>query len=253
MRISTLSRTVVRIGVAAVFLGGAVLAFAHSAWLAPAPGKVRAGSPVAVVLASGHSFPRSEEPVKGLDLKMKVIAPDGKTEVVGTADKGRGLEASFPTSSEGLYRAVIEYDRGIISQTSEGWKPGGRSNYPSARSVIKSYNSFICAVRTLKAGPAAPAPLGLAFELSWKAEGGRLAVMATDRGRPVASAEISAVFGSGDIKPIGKTDASGRLTIEVPVDFHGPVLLTGAISKEMPAGSDYDAERSSSTYYFTWD
>lgn len=247
------SRTAVRFAAGLGLLGGAALLSAHTAWLAPAPAKVKAGGPVTIIVSSGHSFPVPEEPVKGLDLKMTVIGPDGRTSIVIPADKGRGLEASFPTSAEGLYRATVEYDRGVISRTPDGWKPGGRSKYPAAKTVVKSYNSFICAVRTEKAGPAAPAPVGLAFELSWKTEGGRLVVLATAHGKPVAAAEISAVFGSGDIKPAGKTDTSGRLVVGIPAGFHGPVLLAGSVSKDMPAGSDYDAERSASSYYFSLD
>lgn len=238
---------------AGLLLSGAVSLFAHFAWLAPAPQTAKVGETVVVLLVSGHSFPASGEPVKGIDVKMIVVDPAGKSAVLIPADKGRGLEAAFKVESEGLYRVASEYDRGVISRTPEGWKPGGKSKHPNATSALKSYNSFLCAVKTPGAALTSSAPLGLGFEISWAREDGRLIALATAESRPVEGAEISAVIGSGDAKPLGKTDAAGRISIEIPEKFKGPVLLTGSISRPMPAGCDYDAERTSSTHFLTWE
>jgi hypothetical protein len=238
---------------AGLLLSGAVSLFAHFAWLAPAPQTAKVGETVAVLLASGHAFPANSEPVKGIDVKMIVVDPAGKSAVLIPADKGRGLEAAFKVETEGLYRVVSEYDRGVISRTPEGWKPGGKSKHPNATSTLKSYNSFLCAVKTPGAALKSSAPLGLGFEISWTREDGKLIVLATAKSRPVEAAEISAVIGSGELKPMGKTDASGRLEFAIPGGFQGPILLMGSVSKAMPAGSDYDAERTSSTHFLTWE
>lgn len=239
--------------VAGLCLLGAVSLFAHYTWLAPAPSTVKAGGTVTVLLANGHAFPAAEEPLKGVELKMKAVDPSGRPTVLTVADKGRGPEATFQTGHEGLYRVAGEYDRGVISRTPEGWKPGGRTAYPDASSILKSYNSFLCAVRTSGAALESSAPLGLAFEISWSRNGRKIAVLAAAGGKPVEGAEISVILGSGESKPMGKTDAAGRVEIEIPEAFRGPVLLSGSISKPAPAGSDYDAERLSSSYFLTWD
>ncbi len=232
---------------------GVASLFAHYTWLSPAPPTVGAGEPVTVLLANGHAFPAAEQPLKGVEIKAKVADPAGRMTALEVTDKGRGPEAAFRTGPEGLYRVAGEYDRGVISRTPEGWKPGGRAAHPDAASVIKSYNSFLCAVRTSGAvlGPAAP--LGLAFELSWSRTAGGVAVLVTAGGKPVEGADVSIVLGAGEAKPAGKTAASGRVEIEIAGPFKGPVLLTGSISKPAPADAGYDAERMSSSYFLTWD
>lgn len=239
--------------VAGLCLLGAVSLFAHYTWLAPAPSAVKAGETVTVLLASGHAFPAAEQPLKGVDVKAKVADPAGRTMVLAVADKGRGPEATFKTGPEGLYRVAGEYDRGVISRTPEGWKPGGRAAHPDASSVIRSYSSFLCAVRTTGTAPGSAAPLGLAFEISWSRTAGGVTVLVTAGGKPVEGADVSIILGSGEAKPAGKTGSAGRVEIEIAKPFKGPVLLTGSISKPAPAGSDYDAERLSSSYFLTWD
>jgi len=239
--------------VAGLCLLGAVSLFAHYTWLSPVPSTFKPGETVTVLLASGHAFPAAEQPLKGVDVKAKVADPAGRTTVLEVADKGRGPEATFKTGPEGLYRVAGEYDRGVISRTPEGWKPGGRASHPDASSVIKSYNSFLCAVRTPGTALDSAAPLGLAFEVSWSRTGRGIAVLVTAGGKPVEGADVSIILGSGEAKPAGKTGSAGRVDIEIAEPFKGPVLLTGSVSKPAPAGSDYDAERLSSSYFLTWD
>jgi uncharacterized GH25 family protein len=236
-----------------LFLNGAVLLFAHYTWLSPVPSTAKVGETVTVLLANGHAFPTSEEPVKGVELKIAVFDPFGKSTALTAADKGRGPEAAFKVETEGVYRVASEYDRGVISRTPEGWKPGGKSKYPNATSVLKAYNSFLCTVGTVAASTGSSGPLGLIFEVSWTREGRKLIVLATARNKPVEGAEISAVIGSGEAKPMGATDVAGRIAFEIPEAFKGPILLIGSISKPMPAGSDYDAERTSSSCFLTWE
>lgn len=246
------SRLIKRAAVGALLCGAASL-FAHFAWLSPAPAKARIGDLVTVRLLSGHAFPDSGEPVKDVELKTIVIAPSGKPVILVPADRGRGPEGTFKAEAEGIYRVVSEYDRGIISRTPDGWKPGGRSKNPNATSVIKSYNAFICAVRTSDRAPISVAPLGLRFEVSWTRDGRNLSVLATGGGEPIKAAEISAVIGSGDARSIGSTDAAGRIVLEIPQGFRGPILLIGSVSKPMPPGSDYETERLGATHFLTWE
>lgn len=252
MRMTPVKRLVTP-ALAGLCLLGAVSLFAHYTWLAPAPSAVKPGETVTVLLANGHAFPAAEEPLKGVEMKAKVADPAGRTTVLDVADKGRGPEAAFKTGPEGLYRVAGEYDRGVISRTPEGWKPGGRTSHPGASSAIKSYNSFLCAVRTHGTALDSAAPLGLAFEVSWSRTARGIAALATAGGKPVEGADVSIILGSGEAGPAGKTDAAGRVEIEVAETFKGPVLLSGSISKPAPAGSDYDAERWSSSYFLTWD
>ncbi len=232
---------------------GAALLLAHSTWLSPAPSTVKAGETVTVVLLNGHAFPAAEEPLKGIELTAKVVDPSGRTTALEVADKGRGPEATFKTGSEGLYRVAGEYDRGVISRTPEGWKPGGRAAHPDASSVIKSYNSFLCAVRTAGTAPGSAAPLGLAFEVSWSRTAGGIAVLVTAAGKPVEGADVSIIIGSGEANPAGKADAAGRVEIEIAKSFKGALLLSASVSKPAPADAGYDAERLSSSYFLTWD
>ncbi|HPW16813.1 MAG TPA: DUF4198 domain-containing protein [Candidatus Aminicenantes bacterium] len=236
-----------------VVLGGAVTLFAHYTWLSPAPSPARVGETVTVLLSSGHAFPESEEPVRGVELRMTLAGPSGASRALTPKDQGRGPEAAFKVEAEGVYRVAGEYDRGVISRTPEGWKPGGRAEHPGAASVIKAYNSFLCAVRTPAAALGSPEPLGLLFEVSWKVEGRKLVALATAQGKPAEGVEISAILGSGEAKPAGRTGRTGRAEIEVPESFKGSILLTGSLSKPMPAGSAYDEERLSSSCLLAWD
>ncbi len=242
----------VRAGVLGLVLGGAAAALAHYTWLSPLPSAPKVGETVTVRLASGHAFPAGEGPVSGLDLKMTVFDPSGRAVVVPLADGGRGLEAAFEPGIEGVYRAACEYDRGLISRTPEGWKPGGRTRYPEATGILKSYSSFLFAIGTSGASLRSSAPLGLAFELSWTREEHGFLVRATTKGRPVEGAEIAVIIGSGEARPAGKTDASGGIAIEIPEAFRGELLLTGSISRPAPTGSDYDEERMSASFYLPW-
>lgn len=237
----------------ALSLCGAAAVFAHFAWLSPAPAKAAVGETVIVRMSSGHSFPTGGEPVKDIDLKLTAFTPSGKSVILAPADNGQGLEAAFKVESEGVYVVAGEYDRGVVSRTPEGLKPGGKSKNPNATSTMKSYSSFICTVRASAPVPLSSVPLGLRFELSWKREGRSLSVSATAEGKPVEAAEISAVVGSGDAKAIGKTDAAGGIAIEIPESFRGPILLIGSVSKPMPSGSDYDTDRTGCTVFLDWE
>jgi len=243
----------VKRAVLASLLCGAVSLFAHYTWLSPAPPTAKAGDTVTVLLAGGHSFPEAEAPVQGVALTMTVFDPSGKPVALTPEDKGRGPEASFKAEAEGLYLVAGEFDRGVISRTPDGWKPGGKSEHPNAVSSMKSYSSFLCAVRTSGTAPTSAAPRGLAFEVTWKREGRRLTALVTAGNKPVEGAEISVIIGSGDSKPMGKSDAQGKAGIDIPEGFKGSILLIGSLSKPAPAGSDYDLERKSSSHFLTWE
>jgi uncharacterized GH25 family protein len=234
-------------------LCGAVSLFAHYTWLSPAPAEAGVGDTVTVLLASGHAFPVAEAPVQGVALTMTVFDPSGKPVALAPQDKGRGPEAAFKAEVAGLYVVAGELDRGVISRTPDGWKPGGKSEHPNAVSAMKSYNSFLCAVRTSGPAPTSAAPRGLAFEISWKREGRRLSALATAANTPVEGAEISVIIGSGDSKPTGKSDAQGKVGIDIPEGFKGPILVIASLSNPAPAGSDYDLERKSSSHFLTWE
>jgi len=236
-----------------VTLYGAASLFAHYTWLSPTPSTAKIGETVVVRLGNGHSFPVSEELVKDIELIMTVVDHSGKPTILVPTEKGKGLEASYKVETEGVYRVACEYDRGIISRTPEGWKPGGRSKYAKAMSVLKAYNSFLSVFKTSAASILSVDPIGLVFEISWRREGLKLLILATTKGNPIEGAEISAIIGSGDAKPIGKTDKAGRIEIEIPDAFKGLILLMGSISKPMPVGFDYDAERKSSSYFLNWE
>jgi len=247
------ARSIVKLAVLGLFLCAAVSLFGHFAWLSPVSAKAALGDMVTVRMFSGHAFPAGGEPVTGIDLKMTVFPPAGKGLALAPADRGRGLEAAFKAESAGVYRVACEYDRGVISRTPEGWKPGGKSRHPNATDVIKSYNAFLCAVGVSSPVPASGAPLGLKYELVWTRQSRRLTVMALAEGKPVAASEISIVIGEGDAKAAGKTDASGPSGIEGPEGVRGPILLIGSLSRPMPAGSEYNAERTGATYFLNWE
>lgn len=252
MTLNTIPAAVKRAALASL-LCGAVSLFAHYTWLSPAPATAKAGETVTVLLASGHSFPEAEAPVQGVALTMTLFGPSGKPAALTVADKGRGPEAAFKVEAEGVYLVAGELDRGIISRTPDGWKPGGKSEHPNAVSAMKSYSSFLCAVRTAGTPLTSAGPQGLAFEATWKREGRRLTVLMTAGAKPVEGAEVSVIIGSGDSKPMGKSDAQGKVGIDIPEGFKGSVLLIGSLSKPAPAGSDYDLERMSSSHYLTWE
>lgn len=251
--IPTNASRLLRSAVPVLALCAAVALQAHDTWLSPAPSTARVGGTVTVLLASGHAFPEAEEPVRNVTLKVIVVDPSGKSTVLATSDQGRGPEASFQVDAQGVYRVAGEYDRGLISRTPAGWKPGGKSEHPNATGSIKSYNSFLCAVRTSGTALASSAPLGLAFEVSWERRGDRLIARATAKNRPVQDAEISLILGAGEAKPWGKTGADGRLEVAVPGAFKGLLLLKASSSKPMPPGSEWDEERASSSHYLTWE
>jgi len=228
--------------------------FAHYTWITPAPAIVEVGKSVKIRFMEGHAFPDGGGPVRDMKAKLTLLQPSGKSVKLTPADQGNGLEASFQATSRGVYRLAGELDYGVSSRTPSGLKMGGRSKNPKAISATKYYGSFLCAVRTSPSPLSSSGPLmGLPFEISWTRQGNRLIIRAAADNKPAPGVEISAAFGTGEPQTKGNTDTAGNLTLDVPGNFQGLILLNGLWVKSMPPGADYDTERSNSSYYLNWE
>lgn len=217
---------------------------AHYTWLAPAGASWRVGQTVTLRIGHGHQFPTSEEAVSARNIELFVIAPSGARTPVPVKAQGTAVEGAFTVKEPGPHRAALVSDRGIVSRTPNGVRPGGRDKNPDA---VQAYRTLRTAVAY--AGGAAPAePLGLEVELTAAFSQGAWELTLLRQGKPAAGAEVE-VFVAGAPKAVsaGKTGAGGKVTYK-PTGT-GAVMFFTEGKEPAPAGSHYDVVNYSTALY----
>ncbi len=231
-------KTVPRTVLTCALLGAATLS-AHFVWVEMNPA-LKIGEPARIRLGYGHDLAKSASAPNAEGLKLWAVGPSGARSELQPAADGDWLAASFTPKQKGCYRLVFVQDRGVISQTADGYKPGGRDVHPNAKRSIKSWRTGSVYAATPNARLVAK-PLDLPLEiLAERTQSGEVGLTVYRNGKPAAGVEVTcAAPGSTTAQKSGVTDAQGRLTAK-PAKL--PVLFLASVSTPAPAGSKYESE-----------
>lgn len=223
----------------------AVLGWGHFNWLIRTHYNA-SGDTAYLEIGHGHGFPSSEEASSLAGLKAYLVGTNGSRQPVkiATSPKSLKLEAKLP--SKQLARVFYVRDRGVRSQTANGWKDGGRDAFPDAKSVRKSADYGISWVG-FEGTTYNAKPLGLDLELNYESGlRGRL-VRVWRKGKPAKDVEVLAVLGEHREIKLGKTDRDGYAKVTEAVPERAPVLFSVVLAEKAPKGAIYDQETLSCT------
>lgn len=227
------------------FLMTALLGWGHFNWLLRTHYSA-SGDTAYLEIGHGHGFPSSEEAASLTNLKAFFVGANGSRQPVKITAGAKSLRLEVKLPSKELARVYYVRDRGVRSQTANGWKEGGRDKFPDAKAVRKSSDYGISWVgfngTTYNAKP-----LGLGLELNYESGmRGRL-VRVWRNGKPAKGVEVLAVLGEHREIKLGKTDRDGYVKVAETVPEHVPVLFSVAVTEQAPRGANYDQESLSCT------
>lgn len=186
----------------------AALALAHYTWISPqtSSSSIVAGKTVKVAIAHGHKFPVSEEAINATQVKMWAVAPSGAKIALTPVPQPGVILADLAPKESGTYRLAFTQDRGWMSRTPRGVKPGGKDKNPDATQSFRIFRSGIAYTGLI----AAPAPLGLETELTATLAEGEWTVRLYKDGKPLTGQTVQVLqAGQKDGTDIGKTGAGG--------------------------------------------
>jgi uncharacterized GH25 family protein len=239
-----------RLGIA-VCAAGATL-FAHATWIAPVASPLEVGKSVNVQIGNGHAFPESESALSPQNLEVFAVAPSGGKVELKPIKSGSFLTASYAVREPGMHRFVFVQDRGVISRTPQGLKPGGRDQNPGATQSMKMYRAAVAYAGTAGANLGPQSPLGVTFEVAPQRTKDSVIVSVLLNSKPVAGAKIRAVLPGQKEQELGSTGSDGKFTYRVPSGLSGPFLLIAAHSQKAAAGEKYDNADYSTALHLTW-
>lgn len=229
----------------------AASAGAHFAWL-EMDGALTVGKPAVVKIGYGHEVTKSESAVSTEGLQLWAIDPSGAKTALKPVASGNWVTAEFTPKAPGAYRFVMTQDRGVLSQTTKGFKPGGRDVHPDAKKSMKLWRSAVVYASAGGAPVSAGTPLKLPLEVLAERKPGELHLMVLRDGQAMPGAEVKLnQVGSEDTIPVGKTDASGKLVVKQG-EMKGPALYVVSLEEPAAKGSNYDTNNFTSVIEVTW-
>jgi uncharacterized GH25 family protein len=227
--------------------------WAHATWITTVPPTLEPGQPVTVQIGNGHAFPASESALSTEDWEVFAVTPAGARQPLQPKAAGKVVTASFTPQQAGVYRFVMVRDRGLMSRTPQGLRPGGRDRNPNATQTLKLFRSAVAYAATTGAAAApAPAPLGLVFEMLPERTATGFRIRVVESSKPVAGAKMFATWPGGKETSIGTTGADGTFTYSVPAGAKGPFLLEASFNGKGPTGEAYDARDYNATLQLVW-
>lgn len=224
---------------------------AHFTWIAP-PVALRLGHKNQILIAHGHQFPASEETINASQITAFAVAPDGNRTELKPVPGPEAVLLEYVPRQSGTHVAAFVQDRGVLSRTPGGLKPGGRDRHADA---VESFRLLRTAVAYMPAerGALTAKPLGLELELCAQLSAGKVEVRLLRRGTPVAGQPVSLLtHGAEDAETLGKTDAQGRVTYRIEEGSKGPVLFLADVNEMGPQGAGVDRTSLSTSLYLNW-
>jgi uncharacterized GH25 family protein len=226
------------------------LLLAHYTWVSPVTLPLEVGKTAAVRISHGHKFPQSEEAINASQVQLYAVAPSGAKSIL-VAQRGAGMvNSEYAVKEAGLHRLVMVQDRGVMSRTPKGARPGGRQKNPDAVQASRTFRTAIAYTGTAGAKPVAPKPLGLEIEITGErsADGWRLQLL--KNGAPMSGVEIQVFLqGAATAAPLGRTSAEGRVEYRAA---KGPLLFVVEHKDKAPAGADYDNVNYETSLFVNW-
>jgi uncharacterized GH25 family protein len=230
----------------------AAIVTAHATWIAPVQPVLEMGKPVTVQVGNGHHFPDSESAVSPEGLDVFAVGPGGDRARLTASVSGKTLTARHHVQGPGTYRFVFVQDRGVMSRTPAGLKPGGKDQHPNATQSMKAYRSAVAYATTAGAKQSDLKPVGLKFELAPQRSADTVTVTLLQDGKPCAGAAVNSFWPGKDEQKAGTTDTSGKFVYHVPAGQKGQFLLTASHTEKAPAGAVFDTLSYSTALYLTW-
>ena len=209
-------------------------AFGHYTWVAPSE-TLTAGKPVKIMVAHGDRFPHGDEAIHAAQVKLWMVSANGaKTDLKPVATKTAVL-ADFTPATSGPHRIVFTQDRGLMSRTPNGVKPGGRDKNPTATESFALLRTGLHYV-----GAADAAPLGLELELTAKFEKGAWNLQLFRAGKPLAGETVKVVLKEQETEAaIGKSGADGKIVFTPAAGYKGPLLFLVEVKEKLTSPADY--------------
>jgi uncharacterized GH25 family protein len=229
----------------------AAASLAHYAWL-ETDGVLTVGKKTMVKIGFGHEVTKSESAVPTEGLELWAIDPAGTKTSLTPAASGNWVTAEFTPKGAGTYRFVMAQDRGVLSQTTKGFKPGGRDVHPDAKKSMKLWRSAAVYASAGGAPVSAGAPLGLPLEVLMDRKPGEIHLTVFRAGQPAPGVEVALnVVGSEEAVPVGKTSTGGRLVVKQG-QLKGPALYVVSLAEPAAKGANYDTNNFTSVLEVTW-
>ncbi len=223
---------------------------AHFAWIdAPA---LKVGQTAKIRIGNGHDLGKSESALSRDGLKAWAISPSGTKADLSFSPDGNWLSASFPVKQAGAHRFVMTQDRGVFSQTTKGFKPGGRDVNPDAKKATKYWRSAIAYGSTdTKMAPAQP--LGLEIEITLERKANEIHLVVYRNGKPLKGAKLAiGLEGVEDDQEIGISGENGKFAYKIPAGTKSPAVFLATVLNDAPKGSNYDVSNHTAAAYLNW-
>lgn len=229
----------------AALLAVSVAAWGHYSWLTRTHYS-KSGDTAYLEIGVGHDFPDSEQAPSTANLQAFFVPSSGSRQPLKVSPAAKSLQLEVKLPSKDLARVYYVRDRGVQSQTASGWKPGGRKEFPTAKTSRRMVSYGITWVG-FNGSTSNAAPLGLDLELNYEAGLRGRGVRVWRKGKAARDVEVTAVLGEDREIKLGKTDRDGYVAVSGSVPEHVPVLFSAALQEKAPKGADYDEEMLSCT------
>jgi len=236
----------------AIGSAAATLAYAHYTWVAPAGGILEVGKPAVVRICHGHEFPIGDELPNISNSETSVLSPSGRRVKLAPVVNANEIGAPYTPREPGLHRLIYVQDRGILSRTPDGVKPGGKDRNPTAAQSFRSYRSAIAYLPAGRNAVENGKPAGVEVEFTGLPANGAWELRLLRSGKPEPGVTVQAYLSKApDAVEIGKTDANGKLTYRLAPGAAGPILFSAEWKVPPPAGAAYDTVNYSTSLYVT--
>jgi len=236
----------------AAVLGAASLLMGHFVWVGPVMAPLKVGEVAQIQIGNTDYFPDSDGPIPLDGLKVWAVGPVGAKVDVAVTPSEKFLRGTFPVKEAGVYKIVFTQERGVISKTPKGFKPGGRGQHPDATLSYRPHRTGLSYAATAGKALGREKALGLPFEIvpEKTAEGFLITVLA--EGKPVEGATIGAAWPGKEHTEEGKTGPDGKFLFKLAAGTKGPLLLLADHKTPAPKGASYDTENWSATLALYW-
>lgn len=229
----------------------------HEAWLEPAHLHFHSGGEVEIKVLWGHMMQR-DGMGRPENWRAVVIDPAGKTSQVDIG-YGEGLyhTLNFTAGPEGLYTVALENKAGVYCVLPDGaWVLGDRGNFPQASGCTKYHQWARVAIPVghhIHGSLETVVNQGLDLypgEYREYRPGDNIDLQAYYHGRPLAGAEVKAVyhlFTGVDYPLVGKTGPDGHVSFTFNEKGHWMFIVTYRDESEK-LDAKYDATVYTTTF-----